>query len=81
MFHAPSGEALHPDREPAEILDRIRRTIGEYNFAGQISAGACPVKYLAVSLVTAWVQSGALVRLASSLSRRSSERATSTPLC
>jgi hypothetical protein len=29
------GEALHPDREPLEVLDRIRRTIGEYNFAGQ----------------------------------------------
>jgi hypothetical protein len=24
---------LHPDREPLEVLDRIRRTIGEYNFA------------------------------------------------
>src|SRR4051794_25218130 len=29
------GEALHPDREPLEPLARIRRTIGEYNFAGQ----------------------------------------------
>ncbi|MGC1885932.1 MAG: hypothetical protein WA709_07525 [Stellaceae bacterium] len=29
------GEALHPDREPLDILDHIRRTIGEYNFAGQ----------------------------------------------
>src|SRR6202795_132657 len=31
----PQGEALHPDREPLEVLDRIRRTIGEYNFAVQ----------------------------------------------
>src|SRR5258705_10258540 len=29
------GEPLHPDREPLDTLDRIRRTIGEYNFAGQ----------------------------------------------
>jgi predicted phage terminase large subunit-like protein len=30
-----AGEALHPEREPLVILDRIRRNIGEYNFAGQ----------------------------------------------
>ncbi len=29
------GEALHPEREPIEILDHLRRTVGEYNFAGQ----------------------------------------------
>src|SRR5947207_13488676 len=29
------GEALHPDREPLDTLDRLRRTIGDYNFAGQ----------------------------------------------
>jgi len=29
------GEVLHPDREPLETLARIRRTVGEYNFAGQ----------------------------------------------
>src|SRR5437660_9108825 len=29
------GEALHPAREPLATLDRIRRTIGEYNCAGQ----------------------------------------------
>ena len=33
-FTRRQGEALHPDREPLEVLDRIRRTIGEYNFAG-----------------------------------------------
>jgi predicted phage terminase large subunit-like protein len=37
------GEALHPDREPAEILDRIRRTIGEYNFAGQYQQSPAPL--------------------------------------
>jgi hypothetical protein len=29
------GEPLHPDREPLDTLEHIRRTIGEYNFAGQ----------------------------------------------
>jgi hypothetical protein len=26
---------LHPKREPLAMLEQIRRTIGEYNFAGQ----------------------------------------------
>src|SRR5882724_6136379 len=37
------GEALHPDREPVEILERIRRTIGEYNFAGQYQQSPAPL--------------------------------------
>jgi hypothetical protein len=28
---------LHPDCEPLEALDRIRRTIGEYNSPANIS--------------------------------------------
>jgi hypothetical protein len=35
-FRRRQGEALHPEREPLATLDRIRRTIGEYNFAGQL---------------------------------------------
>jgi hypothetical protein len=34
-FRRRAGEALHPEREPPEMLEQIRRTIGEYNFAGQ----------------------------------------------
>jgi predicted phage terminase large subunit-like protein len=37
------GEALHPDREPLETLARIRRTIGEYNFAGQYQQSPAPL--------------------------------------
>ena len=37
-FRRREGEALHPAREPLHTLDRIRRTIGEYNFAGQSPA-------------------------------------------
>src|SRR6201988_3920609 len=42
-FRRHHGEALHPDREPLETLDRIRRTIGEYNFAGQYQQSPAPL--------------------------------------
>ena len=42
-FPRRRGEALHPDREPLETLDRIRRTIGEYNFAGQYQQSPAPL--------------------------------------
>ncbi|MGC1887329.1 MAG: hypothetical protein WA709_14750, partial [Stellaceae bacterium] len=37
------GDALHPEREPLETLDRIRRTVGEYNFAGQYQQSPAPL--------------------------------------
>jgi hypothetical protein len=42
-FRRRRGEALHPDREPLETLDRIRRTVGEYNFAGQYQQSPAPL--------------------------------------
>ncbi|HEY1887544.1 MAG TPA: phage terminase large subunit, partial [Roseiarcus sp.] len=42
-FTRCQGEALHPDREPLEVLGRIRRTIGEYNFAGQYQQSPAPL--------------------------------------
>jgi predicted phage terminase large subunit-like protein len=42
-FRRRQGEALHPDREPLEILQRIRRTMGEYNFAGQYQQTPAPL--------------------------------------
>jgi predicted phage terminase large subunit-like protein len=42
-FARHCGEALHPKREPLEVLDRIRRTIGEYNFAGQYQQSPAPL--------------------------------------
>jgi predicted phage terminase large subunit-like protein len=42
-FKRRRGEALHPGREPLETLDRIRRTIGEYNFAGQYQQSPAPL--------------------------------------
>ena len=36
------GEALHPERESLATLDQIRRTLGEYNFAGQYQQTPAP---------------------------------------
>jgi predicted phage terminase large subunit-like protein len=42
-FTRRRGEALHLDREPLETLEHIRRTIGEYNFAGQYQQSPAPL--------------------------------------
>jgi hypothetical protein len=36
-FTGRRGEALHPERETAEMLEQIRRTIGEYNLPASTS--------------------------------------------
>jgi predicted phage terminase large subunit-like protein len=41
-FTRRQDEALHPGREPLQTLGRIRRTIGEYNFAGQYQQSPAP---------------------------------------
>ena len=38
-----AGEALHPARESLAALEKIRRTIGEYNFAGQYQQSPAPL--------------------------------------
>src|SRR6516225_8531466 len=42
-FERRRGEALHPARESLSMLDQIRRTIGEYNFAGQYQQVPAPL--------------------------------------
>src|ERR1700751_1635808 len=42
-FTRRQGGALPPDGEPLEVLARIRRTIGEYNFAGQYQQSPAPL--------------------------------------
>ena len=42
-FTRRRGEALHPEREPLDTLERIRRTIGEYHFAGQYQQSPAPL--------------------------------------
>jgi hypothetical protein len=41
-FFRVTGAALHPERESLETLQRIRATIGEYNFAGQYQQTPAP---------------------------------------
>jgi predicted phage terminase large subunit-like protein len=38
-----AGEPLHPEREPLAVLENMRRTIGEYNFAGQYQQQPAPL--------------------------------------
>jgi predicted phage terminase large subunit-like protein len=38
-----AGEALHPEREPLHVLEHLRRTLGEYNFAGQYQQQPAPL--------------------------------------
>jgi predicted phage terminase large subunit-like protein len=42
-FRRRQGEALHREREPLDTLERIRRTVGEYNFAGQYQQSPAPL--------------------------------------
>jgi len=42
IFIRRTGGALHPERESLETLNRIRATIGEYNFAGQYQQTPAP---------------------------------------
>jgi predicted phage terminase large subunit-like protein len=42
QYSRRAGEALHSDRESLAILDQIRRTLGEYNFAGQYQQTPAP---------------------------------------
>src|SRR6516164_1360933 len=42
VFGRKAGEALHPKREPQEMLGQLRRTLGEYNFAGQYQQAPSP---------------------------------------
>lgn len=41
-FQRRAGEALHPKREPLEILRLLREAQGEYNFAGQYQQAPAP---------------------------------------
>jgi len=38
-----AGEALHPEREPLELLAQIREIQGEYNFSGQYQQAPSPL--------------------------------------
>ena len=42
-FERRAGEALHPGREPQEVLNHLREALGEYNFAGQYQQAPTPL--------------------------------------
>jgi hypothetical protein len=42
-FQRRPGEALHPEREPLEVLNHLREAQGEYNFAGQYQQAPAPL--------------------------------------
>lgn len=42
-FSRRAGDVLHSDREPLSTLEGIRRTLGEYNFAGQYQQAPAPL--------------------------------------
>jgi predicted phage terminase large subunit-like protein len=43
VFRRRQGEALHPARESVAMLGEIRKTVGEYNFAGQYQQAPAPL--------------------------------------
>lgn len=43
VFGRRQGDALHPPREPLEVLASIREMQGEYNFAGQYQQSPAPL--------------------------------------
>ena len=42
-FTRRTGEALHSEREPLEVLNQLRESLGEYNFAGQYQQSPAPL--------------------------------------
>ncbi len=42
VFERAAGEALHPERDSLETLQKIRQTIGEYNFQSQYQQSPMP---------------------------------------
>jgi predicted phage terminase large subunit-like protein len=42
-FKRHTGEPLHPEREPLEVLNHLREAQGEYNFAGQYQQAPAPL--------------------------------------
>ncbi|HET9365434.1 MAG TPA: phage terminase large subunit [Candidatus Angelobacter sp.] len=43
QFHRRAGQALHPGREPLEVLQSVRKIQGESNFAGQYQQAPAPL--------------------------------------
>jgi len=44
VFVRKPGEPLHPEREPLEVLERVKQTIGSYEFAAQYQQNPLPLE-------------------------------------
>ncbi|KAA2236441.1 phage terminase large subunit [Salinarimonas soli] len=42
VYHRRAGDLLHPGREPAEVLERLRRNLGTLNFSAQYQQNPMP---------------------------------------
>ena len=42
--HRRAGELLQPEREPLEVLEELKRTIGHYNFSAQYQQAPIPLE-------------------------------------
>lgn len=57
-FHRLPGDVLHPDHEPMEVLDRMRRDIGELEFSAQYQQEPLPAGGSIVK--TSWIRNYSL---------------------
>jgi len=53
-FTRKAGEALHPAREPLDVLNQIKSTMGEYNFQAQYQQNPAPIG--GAMIKTAWLR-------------------------
>ena len=44
IYSRQAGDLLHPDREPLEVLERIRRNLGSLNFSAQYQQNPMPAE-------------------------------------
>jgi hypothetical protein len=54
FYHRKAGEALHPEREPLEILKKLESEIGAYDFAAQYLQ--CPVPVGGAMIQREWLR-------------------------
>jgi hypothetical protein len=54
IFTRQAGDALHPEREPLQILAAIRQTMTEYNLAAQHQQSPIPLEGAMVKI--AWLK-------------------------
>lgn len=43
-YYRPAGELLHPEMEPQDVLDRMKRTLGGFKFSAQYQQNPIPIE-------------------------------------